>query len=431
MTIKTSTETADWTSLQKNALRFFFIFFLIYLFFDPNGVMPTSDLLGRYYAPLFHNLIPWVGKHLLNLPKPITIFSNGSGDTTYDYVWLFTTVLISIVGAIIWSISDRKTKNYRNLYFWVWVAVRYYLAITMLAYGGLKVVKLQFSAPSPIRLLEPVGNMSPMGLAWTYMGYSVGFNWFTGLGEISCGLLLLFRRTTTLGAIIGLAVAGNIMAINYAFDVPVKILSTVLVCMCLFLLFKDHHRLLNFFFRNREAQPSNIASLHFKARWKNVTLTVCKYILIVYVLITIGTNIFQQNKVYGDNAIKPKFYGIYNVQYFIRGHDTLPPLITDSTRWRRLIIGAHGNAGMAMMNDSIQYFDLHADTIKRKLEFITTSDIKDTIMLNFKVLKPDTLFVSGIWLKDSIKVRLIKYDMKKFRLINRGFHWVNEYPFNR
>jgi hypothetical protein len=431
MTDITSPEATNWTLLQKIALRFFFIFFVIFIFFDPNGIMPSADLLGKYYSPVFMKLIPWVGKHILGLPKPITVFTNGSGDTTYDYVWLFTIICISLIGTVIWSITGRNTKNYQKFYFWIWVAIRYYVAFTMLVYGSVKVVKLQFPAPSPGRLLEPVGNMSPMGLAWTYMGYSVGFNWFTGLGEITCGLLLLFRRTSTLGAVIGLAVAGNIMAINYAYDVPVKILATMLVCMCLFILFKDYDRLVNFFFRNREAQPANITPPKFRARWKNIVLCVCKYVLIGFVVISLGMDVYHQNKAFGDNAPKSKFFGIYNVQTFVRGHDTLPPLITDSTRWRRLYIGASGRAATAMMNDSLKNFDLHTDTVKHLFEFITTSDIKDTLKLNYKVLKPDTLLLSGLWGKDSIKVRMAKYDMRKFRLNSRGFHWVNEYPYNK
>jgi len=29
-----------------------------------------------------------------------------------------------------------------------------------------------------------------MGLAWNFMGYSTGYNYFTGIAELSCGLLL-------------------------------------------------------------------------------------------------------------------------------------------------------------------------------------------------------------------------------------------------
>jgi hypothetical protein len=32
---------------------------------------------------------------------------------------------------------------------------------------------------------------------------------------------------------------------------------------------------------------------------------------------------------------------------------------------------------------------------------------------------------------DSVLIRMKKYDLNNFRLVSRGFHWVNEYPLNR
>jgi hypothetical protein len=39
------------------------------------------------------------------------------------------------------------------------------------------------------RLLKPYGESSPMGLLWTFMGYSTGYNLFTGGAEALGGLL--------------------------------------------------------------------------------------------------------------------------------------------------------------------------------------------------------------------------------------------------
>ena len=155
----------------------------------------------------------------------------------------------------------------------------------MLSYGFVKVFKLQFPFFSPDRLLEPYGNSSPMGLAWNFFGFSKGYNYVMGFAELSSGFLLLFRRTTTLGAIVTFVVAGNIMAINYCFDVPVKLLSTALVVMALFLLAKDIHRLINFFFLNKPTNAANITAPVFRKKWQNITTVILKYGLILYVVI--------------------------------------------------------------------------------------------------------------------------------------------------
>jgi hypothetical protein len=128
-----------------------------------------------------------------------------------------------------------------------------------------------------------------------------------GFAELLGGTLLLFRRTTTPGAIVTLAVAGNIMAINYCFDVPVKLYSTTLVVMSLFLLAKDIHRLANFFFLNRPTQASNITPPVFRNKWQNILLAVLKYGLIFYVVIANIQQALSGIKEYGDAAPKPRY----------------------------------------------------------------------------------------------------------------------------
>jgi hypothetical protein len=431
MTTTADTEPVYWSAAQKIALRFFLVFFALYIFFNPNGVIPFADRAAEYYIQPFHKLIPWLAAHVLHMTKPITVFTNGSGDTTYDYLILLFSAVVAALVAGIWSVADRKTRNYNKLFYWTCVIIRYYVAITMLTYGFVKVIKLQFPSASPGRLLEPFGNASPMGLAWTYMGYSTGFNYFTGLGEISCGLLLLFRKTTTLGAVLGLVVAGNIMAINYCFDVPVKLLSTMLVMMSLFLLAKDALRLINFFFLNKAAPASNIAPHQFKARWKNITLCVIKYVFIVYVLVGYTISNLQAARQYGDKAKKPPFYGIYEVQSFVRNKDTVAPLITDTTRWRRLVVGYPGYAQVKLINDSAKGYSFVPDLNKHIIVMYTQADTLNKHHFNYTEAKNGDLLLSGKWNKDSLRIMLKKFDMNKFLLLNRGFHWVNEYPLNR
>jgi len=427
----TTAEPVYWSAGRKIALRFFLLFFVLYVLLNPNGVLPYIDVAYSAYIPPFQKLIVWLAAHVLHLSKPVTTFTNGSGDTTYDYLALLFAGVVSIIGAIIWSIADRKARNYNNLFYWLTVIVRYYVAITMVTYGCVKIIKLQFPAPSPDRLLEPFGNASPMGLAWTYMGYSTGFNYFTGIAELSCGLLLFFRRTATLGAIVGLVVAGNIMAINYAFDVPVKLLSTMLVVMCIYLLSKDAIRLINFFFLNKPAQPANLGRHLFKKRWKNVTLTTLKYLLLAYTLILTFYGDIRAMSQYGDAAKKPPLYGIYNVQSFVRNKDTIAPLKTDTTRWDKLTISYSGAARLIMMNDSSKRYNFVLDTAKHTIVMNTYADTVNKAYYTYSQPKKDVLLLKGKFKNDSLSISLKKYDLNNFLLLRRGFHWVNEYPFNR
>ena len=421
-----TTEPQNWTTAQKILFRFFFVFFILYALLEPNGVIPFSDSLVEFYLHPMVLFVPWLAMHLFHMKIIVNSYGSGSGDRTFDYFIYFSIIIISAISCLIWSINSKNTNNYNKLLYWVYTVVRYYAGITMLCYGGVKVIKLQFAGPTPMRLLEPVGDLSPFSLAWTYMGHSVGFNYFAGIAEVSCGLLMFWRRTTTLGAIMGFVIAGNIVAINYCFDVPVKLLSTTLTLMFTFLLVKDSRRLINVLLTNKTALPADLSPHRFRARWKNVTLTTVKYVLIAFVIIGDAYTFIDAGVKYGDNAKKPPLYGVYNVQYFIRNKDTLPPLTTDTSRWSNLMMNKFDNGAVKLMNDSVRYYSIKQDSVKHLLKINTYADTVHKYTFKYTVIKPNVLVLDGTWKKDSIQVRLVKRDMKSFTLLNRSFHFVNE-----
>ena len=94
------------------------------------------------------------------------------------------------------------------------------------------------------------------------MGYSPAYNVFAGGAEALGGLLLLFRRTTTLGAVVAIGVLTNIVMLNFCYDVPVKLFSIHLTLMATALAGLDGRRLLNAFVFNRPTPAADL-SPHF------------------------------------------------------------------------------------------------------------------------------------------------------------------------
>jgi flagellar basal body-associated protein FliL len=421
----------EWTLTKKILFRFFFLFFILYIFFNPNGVFPGVDALFGIYIEPFHKLIPWFGKHVLHLSYDITVFTNGSGDTTYDYVTVLVTFILSVLGCLLWSILDRNRASYNRLYYWLTVFLRYYAAFTMLTYGFVKVFKLQFPSPSLNRLIQPYGNSSPMGLAWTFMGYSKGYNYFTGFAEVLGGVLLLFRRTSMAGAIVTMIVMGNVMAMNYSFDIPVKLLSTMVVVMCLFLLAKDSHRVIDFFFLNKGTEPGKIFTPPVRKRGLQIILIVFKIVLLAYTFIMVIYSSVSSLSQYGDAAPKPPLYGIYDVKTFVKNRDTILPLKTDTARWDKLVVNYAGSANIKMVNDSIKRFALETDTVKKEIVLYIFGDTLHKGRFAYTMPEKDMLAIKGVWKNDTFDIMMKKYDLNNFRLVSRGFNWINEYPFNR
>jgi len=420
----------QWSLSEKIGFRFSFIYFALYIIIQNNGAYPFWGVLMKYPTQLLHKFIPWVGKNVLHLPYDITTFTGGSGDTTYDYVIVFVILIFAVFGTIFWSVLDRNRDNYKKLYYWLTVAMRFYVALMLINYGLVKVIKLQFPEPALYRLIEPYGESSPMGLAWTFLGFSKGYNLFMGIAEVAA-VLLLFRRTLTFGLIITLMTTANVMAVNYFYDVPVKLLSTHLVLMTLFLLLRDFKKLCTFFFTNNPVSLSIIKqpvkegdkSLKYVSR-------VFKGLLLGYILIFGTIRLALSQKTYGSKAPKPAIYGLFEVTHYEKNGNILPPNLNDSERWRYILMEREGRATVYKMDDSRIGFQTIVDTLKHEIEFTDFNDSTDVFTL--KYMKTDYVFsFETIRKNDTIKVHSNIKTKDDFLLMNRGFNWISEYPFNR
>jgi uncharacterized membrane protein YphA (DoxX/SURF4 family) len=418
-----------WSGSKKTLFRFCFLYFAIYIFFTPNSDIPWVNTVYDWLNTIFHRFIPWFANHFFGYRSAITIFTNGSGDTTYDYMlWLFGIVL-TVIGTTTWTLLDAKRKSFNTLSYWLGVLLRYYLFYTMISYGLYKIIKVQFPFPSLNRLVEPFGDSSPMGLAWTFVGYSKTYNYFAGIAELSAGLFLLSRRTTTMGAILTLAVMTNVLMINLGYDVPVKLVACNTVLMSLFLLWKDGERLANFFILNKAVPPAG-NTLPYTNRKLRYALFSIKWIFVIFIIWSDLKQVIEYQKEGGDDAPKPPLYGIYYTHLFVRNRDTLPPVETDTLRWKRLVISYQGFASIKFTNDTSRRYHFQIDTALKIATVFADWDTLNKSKFHYS-FEPNYLTLSGKMKNDSIYIKMERFDEKRFNLVSRGFHLVNEYPFNR
>lgn len=134
----------------------------------------------------------------------------------------------------------------------------------------------QFGLLHPGQLLTTYGESSPMGLLWRFMAASPGYQYVAGVAELLPALLLLHRRTVTLGALVAAVTMTNVLALNLFYDVPVKLFSSHLLLAALVLLSLDCRRLWAFVtgraFAARPAAPPS--------RWEAPTAWVVTVLLI-------------------------------------------------------------------------------------------------------------------------------------------------------
>jgi hypothetical protein len=124
-------------------------------------------------------------------------------------------------------------------------------------------------------------------------------------------------------------------------------------------------------------------------------------------------------------------YGIYKIESFRRGGVMLPPLTTDSVRWKQIIFGGPDYARITTMTDSSRWMNVKIDTVRKSLWFISEKARPDSFLLHYSQPDKEHLLLSGNMGSDSVQMGAKWLDHTKFRLVSRGFHWVNEYPYNR
>jgi uncharacterized membrane protein YphA (DoxX/SURF4 family) len=419
-----------WNLALRIAFRFCFSYFILYYIEWVIGMLPWSESLGKAYGKIWEAVIPWVAAKILHLSKPVVVLQNGSGDKTSDFVQLFCFLVLAAIATLVWSAIDWRRKDYRRLHEWLRVYVRYVLAFIFFTYGIAKVIKLQFPFPFLSRLIEPYGDSSPMGLLWTFMGYSKPYTFFGGASEILGGVLLLFKRTTTLGALVSATVIFNIVMMNFSYDVPVKLFSLNLLALAVFLTAPDLRRLLHFFVLNRPTAAVSLSPL-FTMRWMKLAGLSLKILFVGWIAFSLTKNALKSERQFGEKAPKPPIYGIYEVEEFTRNGEVLSPSTTDSIRWRKAVFQSNSLLMVRRMDDSMQRYLMEYDPRTPSLTLAPVIRANDKSTFVWSRPDPGHLVLEGATPHDTLVIKMRRIDESKFLLVNRGFHWINEFPFNR
>jgi uncharacterized membrane protein YphA (DoxX/SURF4 family) len=423
-----------WSLASRVAFRFCFVYFSLLCL---SGQILTSLLrLPKVNIPdpsTFWPIRPvviWTALHIFHTAAPPSYADTGSGDRIFDWVLIFCILVAAALAAAIWSILDRKRPNYVTLHKWFRLAIRFFLAGQMVTYGMAKVFPLQMSFPNLTRLLTPYGNFSPMGVLWASIGASQAYEIFAGCAELLGGILLIFPRTTLLGALVCVVDMTQVFMLNMTYDVPVKLFSFQLILMAFFLLAPDLHRLVNFFFLNRDTQPSTQPAL-FATRRANRIAFAAQIIFGLWLLGTTGYFSYGYWSAYGPKRPKPPLYGIWDVQQQLIDGQIRSPLLTDAGRWRRVIFDFPNRITLQLIDDSFARYGATLNDKNNTLALTSDDDKNWKANFSFQRAAPDQLTLDGDMDGHKTHLQLKLVDRNSFLLVNRGFHWVQEFPFNR
>ena len=427
------TEAKHSLRIPKKPILFWFLFLFILSFIISynNSTFPFLTWVNRTFLQLFTWLMrfDWI-KSIFHDAGDIELVGRGSGDHLYFWFIIEFVFLLSLLGTVIYWLIPRKNRSNQEARLakansLLHTMIRYYVGLMLINYGLIKLFKTQFPFPNILTLNTKLGDLSPMGLTWAFFGYSYSYNIFVGIVEIMA-ILLLFRRTTTLGALISFAASVNIMMINYSYDVSVKILSTALALLTFYLLLPQLKNFYDFLVLQKKSQLSPSPSLftYIKSKKIRTALQVLKYLLIVG---TISMNIYtimNTKKLYvnifDENTPLYGYYHIDNDQAAIRESMNMP------SYWEAFIFMSDQYFMIKYENGKSEQYEKILDTKKQLLKIISKSGEKG-FEFKYSVAPNGDLLLSEQSGKSQRTIRLTAMPAEKSTLKSHQTQWIRKH----
>jgi len=410
----------------------YWMLFCLYVFHTEVGSFRWFDkLLG----PAWDALEIWVGAAVFGVSGFPTA-ENGSGDKTADWIALACIATIALVAALIWALLDRRRTRDAQLRELARVVVRYTMVFVLFYFGLAKLLLLQFPALGGAQVIRRFGDASPMGLVWSFMSYSPAYVFFAGAAETLGAVLMVFRRTTTLGALVAGVVLINVTLLNYCYDVPLKLSSSHYVAMCGYLLLPDLRGFVSLLWSRRPIQPAPLYEPALRARWQRLARWTIKAAIITY----LGVSTTAEELSWRPPAVTGWYEGVWMVTSFSRGGTELPALVGDAQRWSRLRFQTTSERVLVrwrLMDDSYgRLCTVAFDEAHRTVRFVPEPEATEASPeqpVTFAYLHPDAdhLEIEGVVDGVTLGVQLVRFDAAQTPLLRRGYHWINEFPFHR
>ncbi|MEV6321687.1 DoxX family protein [Nocardia sp. NPDC051787] len=433
-------ERRPWRLPTRIGFRFVFAYLLLFcvlfaqILFAFTGIvgkwLPESAILWQMRAT--SPLTGWVGEHVFGVDA-VLHEDSGSGDQAAIWVLICCELVAAAVITVVWSIIDRRRREYTTLGAWFVLFIRLCLGGQMLFYGMAKAIPTQMPAPALTTLLQPYGTMSPASVLWNQVGAAPAYEIMLGTAEVLGGVLLFVPRTATIGAMLGLVSMAQVFVLNMTYDVPVKILSFHLLLLCLVVLAPQARRLANVLVLQRPSEPATQPAL-FGSRRANRIVAALQVALGLWILIGTAQTSWEMWRE-TNGAPKPPLYGIWTVGERDSAGHPVPPLVTEENRWRRVIFD-RSNASVQKMDDSLVPVVAQVDDAAHTLVLSQpprSPDASPTRLASFTFTQPttDTLLLTGELNGTPVTLSLDRVDLNSFPLRSRGFHWVQEYPYFR
>jgi hypothetical protein len=370
---------------------------------------------GHVYAPLG----VWVARHVLHVTGPMpNAYQGDNGDTGEEYGRLLAAVVVAVIGAVVWMWADRRRPRATWVGDALRLLLRYSIALGLTGYAIAKILPLQFPPLNAFALDQRLGQMTPMALLWSFMEYSRPYNFFGGVMELAVVLLLAFRRTALLGALLCLVVMTNVALLNYAYGVQVKLYATLIVASAAVLVLYDSHRLVDFFLRDENPRGVRVrstwpAGVPGWAQWTLKTALLGSVLVSSLVAMLPAAN--------SRSTAASSADGAYLVTEFAAAEPTAGA--NDVTpRWRRLIL-APSVVAIELASDSVIFCRRSTPERADHLAFVCRNDRKGEMRLT---RAGNLVQLDGELGGSTVRLTARHLDRSDYPLTSWRFRWIDD-----
>jgi uncharacterized membrane protein YphA (DoxX/SURF4 family) len=338
----------------------------------------------------------------------------GSGDTLFDWLRLLCVVVLGLSLGTAWTLAEKRLDS-SKLQDVLVDYLRLVLMMAMFSYGWSKVTLGQFPPLADWRLAQTYADSSPMGLLWRFMAFSPIYERFAGGLEVLSAVLLVSRRTATLGALVAMGVMANVVMLNFCFDVPVKGYSMILLFTAVAIAAPSAKRLFQALVLGQAVEAADVTPKYLatgKRRWARMAPFGGFALLSLYVFLP-STEV--------ENRVEQK--GPFTGEYVVVDQSAGPREQTVSiTDWTFKLKPAVGPLVQWKCDQSKE---------KKVLMLASMKDPNVKPELKFEEAGDGKFRVSGDLNGTPLDLLIRRAALKDGELLTRGFHWVSEFPYNR
>lgn len=347
----------SWSAIEKYLFRTFFIFFFVL-------IVPLN---ATYYRQWFTT--EWSQLHIRDMGKlsgssfnPIKVSGNrpGANDTggipvskqslltihpesaefgLASYINWGLAFVIGLLGAVVWSLLDRKKKNYNILYYFLGAGVSYAMAIQLQGLTFSKIFPTQMPELALTQLNTPFGDFVAQKLYWIQFSFVHDYEIFAGFAELAIMVFLFFRQTRALGAALSLSMIGNIAFANHAYDGGIHLAASFFALGGAFVLWRYIPALWRLIVKEEDTEPG-IVYPSFTKPWQKYGRIAFKTFVFGFFFVT-SAYLHWQNYKY-DSYKVPSLpglahaRGLYDVSEFRINNKIISYSPVDSLRWQEV-----------------------------------------------------------------------------------------------